>query len=229
MTDQIVSASARPLRPSLIAGVAAALLTFAASMASAQAPKPAAGPATPPQPAAGAEEQILYSPWLKQCSKGTEANAKTVCATTRASFAESGIGLASVVLVEAEGDKKILRVTVPEPVALSPGARIVVDQDQPVSTPYITCFHNGCLAEIEASQDLVTRMKSAKTLFVQAVTMSNQVVALPLPLAEFKKVNESPPADEKTVADQQKKLQDELQKRLQAFQQKMQAAQQPPK
>jgi invasion protein IalB len=225
MTDQIVSASARPLRRSLTAAVAAGLLTFAASMASAQAPKPA----TPPPPVTGAEEQILYSPWLKQCGKGTEANAKTVCATTRASFAESGIGLASVVLVEAEGEKKILRVTVPEPVALSPGARIVVDQDQPVSTPYITCFHNGCLAEIEASQDFVTRMKSAKTLFVQAVTMSNQVVALPLPLAEFKKVNEGPPADEKTITDQQKKLQDELQKRVQAFQQKMQAAQQPPK
>ena len=229
MTDHIVSASARPLRRSLIAGVAAASLTFAASMASAQAPKPAAGPAAPPQPAAGAEEQILYSPWLKQCGKGTEANAKTVCATTRASFAESGIGLASVVLVEAEGEKKILRVTVHEPVALSPGARIVVDQDQPVSTPYITCFHNGCLAEIEASQDLVTRMKGAKTLFVQAVTMSNQVVSLPLPLAEFKKINEGPPADQKTVADQQKKLQDELQKRAQIAQQKMQAAQQPPK
>jgi invasion protein IalB len=224
MIDHIVSASARPLRRSLFTGVAAALLTFAVSMASAQAPKPA----TPPPPATGADAQILYSPWLKQCNKGTEANAKTVCVTTRGSFAESGIGLASAVLVEAEGEKKILRVTVPEPVALSPGARIVVDQDQPVSTAYITCFHNGCLAEIEASQDLINRMKSAQTLFVQAVTMSNQVVSLPLPLAEFKKVNEGPPADQKTIADQQKKLQDEIQKRLQAFQQKMQAEQQPP-
>jgi invasion protein IalB len=225
MTDQIVSASARPLRRSLMTGVAAALLTFAASMASAQQPKPAAGP---PQPATGADQQILYSPWLKQCNKGSEANAKTVCVTTRGSFAESGIGLASAVLVEPEGEKKVLRVTVPEPVALSPGARIVVDQDQPVATAYTTCFHNGCLAEIEASDALVARMKSAQTLFVQAVTMSNQVVSLPLPLADFKKVNEGPPSDAKTIADQQKKLQDELQKRVQAFQQKMQAEQTPP-
>jgi invasion protein IalB len=225
MTDKIVSASAQPLRRSLIAGVATALFTLAATAAFAQAPKPPVQ--APPQPSPGAD-QILYSPWLKQCNKGQEAGAKMVCITGRGSFADSGIGLVSAVLIEPEGDKKVLRVTVPEPVALAPGARIVVDQDQPISTPFFTCFRNGCMAEIDASPELVTRMKGAQTLFVQAVALTNQVVSLPLPLAEFKKVNEGPAADAKTVDDQQKKLAAELQRRAQIAQQN-QAAQQPPK
>jgi invasion protein IalB len=225
MTDKLVSAAARPLRWSLITGVAAALLTSVATLALAQQPVKPTGQPAPPPPAAGGQEQLLYSPWLKQCSKGQEANAKNVCITGKASFAESGLPLASAVLIEPDGEKKVLRVTVPEPVALAPGARMVIDQDQPIPSPFFTCYHGGCLTEIDATPELIARMKTGQTLFVQAVALTNQVVALPLPLAEFKKANEGPPADPKVVADQQKKLQDELQRRAQIAQQ--QQAQQP--
>ena len=215
MTANFGSATAWRL---LITGAASGLLTIAASVAFGQQPP------APIQPTAGAQEQLYYSPWLKQCFKGQEANARLVCTTSRGSFADSGMALASGVLVEPEGDKKILRITVPEPVALSPGARIVVDQDPPITIPFSTCYRNGCLAEIDASPELIARMKSGQTLFVQAVALTNQVLSLPLPLADFKKVNEGAPADAKAVQDQMKKVQTELQKRTQIAQQKTQPA-----
>jgi invasion protein IalB len=247
MTYKIVRVSAQPVRRSLIAAAAAALMTaLAASTAFGQA-KPPPGQPTKPAPAPAQaqvappaqqppQEQLLYSPWLKQCGKGPEANAKQVCITGRSAFAQSGLPMVSAVLIEPDGDKKILRVTVPEPVALAPGTRVIVDQGQPTSVPYLTCLRNGCIAEVEAIPDMITKFKSGQTLFVQAVVLTNQVVSLPLPLADFKKVNEGPPADPKVVEDQQKKLQEELQKRQEAFrkqleaqQQQQQQQQQPPK
>jgi invasion protein IalB len=235
MTYKIVPVSARPVRRSLIAGAAAALVTVvAASIAFGQQPKPPAGqpkpapapaPAQPVQPAQPPQEQLLYSPWLKQCGKGPEANAKQVCITGRSAFSEAGLPMLSAVLIEPDGDKKILRVTVPEPVALAPGTRVIIDQGQPTPVPYLTCLRNGCIAEVEAVPDMISKFKSGQTLFVQAVVLTNQVVSLPLPLADFKKVNEGPPADPKVVEDQQKKLQEELTRRQEEFRKKIEQQQ----
>jgi invasion protein IalB len=246
MTYKIVRVSAQPVRRSLIAAAAAALMTAVAAPTAFGQAKPPPGQPTKPAPAPAQaqaaptapqspQEQLLYSPWLKQCGKGPETNAKQVCITGRSAFSQSGLPMVSAVLIEPDGDKKIFRVTVPEPVALAPGTRVIVDQGQPTSVPYLTCLRNGCIAEIEAVPDMITKFKSGQTLFVQAVVLTNQVVSLPLPLSDFKKVNEGPPADPKVVEDQQKKLQEELQKRQEAFrkqleaQQQQQQQQQPPK
>jgi invasion protein IalB len=238
MTYKIVPVSAQPVRRSLIAGAAAALMTVVtASIAFGQQPKPPAAqprPAAPapaqaqaaPAPAQPPQEQLLYSPWLKQCVKGHESGGKMVCITGRSAFSEAGLPMLSAVLIEPDGEKKLLRVTVPEPVALAPGTRIIVDQGQPMPVPYFTCLRNGCIAEVEAVPDMITKFKSGQTLFVQAVVLTNQVVSLPLPLADFKKVNEGPPSDPKVVEDQQKKLQDELTKRQDEYRKKLEAQQQ---
>lgn len=233
MIYRIVPVSARPVRRSLIAGATAALMTVVAASVAFGQPKPPAGqpkpaapaPAQPAPTAQAPQEQLLYSPWLKQCGKGQEANAKQVCITGRSAFSEAGLPMLSAVLIEPDGDKKILRVTVPEPVALAPGTRVIIDQGQPTPVPYLTCVRNGCIAEIEAVPDMVTKFKSGQTLFVQAVVLTNQIVSLPMPLADFKKVNEGPPADPKVVEDQQKKLQEELTRRQEEFRKKLEAQQ----
>jgi hypothetical protein len=103
----------------------------------------------------------------------------------------------------------------------------MVDQGQPASAAYITCFQASCMAEIEATPDFVTKMKTGANLYVQAVTLDNQVISLPLPLADFKKVNEGAAADPKVVEEQATKLRDQLQKLAEAARAK--AGQQPPK
>ena len=237
MFDKIASASAWLMRKSPVTGAASAVLfalacgsAHAQNKPAAPAPKPAApAPAQPgPAPAAAAPQvpELIYSPWTKQCGKAQDANGKAGCITARSSFADTGFPMIQFVLIEPEGEKKVFRVTVPEPVAMPPGMRLVVDQNQPVQGVYVTCFRGSCFSDIEATPDTITKMKSGQNLFVQVVTLNNQVAAFPMPLAEFKKVNEGPASDPKVVEEQTKKLQEDLQHRLEDTRKKLEAQQQ---
>jgi len=229
-------ASARLLRRSLLACAAGALLVAVGAPVTyaqqpkpvAQAPKPAQ-PAPAAQPQQGAAPQFIYTPWTKQCNKATDPNAKGGCITSKNSFADNGFPMSSVALIEPDGDKKILRVTVPEPVAIAPGMRLVVDQNQPVSSGYTTCFRGACMSEVEATADIITKMKTGQNLFVQAVTLNNQVANLPMPLADSKKSNEGAAVDPKVLEEQAKKFQEDLQRRAEEYRKQMEAqqAQQP--
>jgi invasion protein IalB len=206
------------------------------------APAPAAKPAAPakkpapakpaaPAPAAPAPEaqqqapaqgeqqqqvQLIYSPWTKFCLKGqnNDPNAKQVCFTGKDARIESGMPVVAAVLIEPEGEpKKLLRVTLPLGMQLVHGTRVIVDQNQPMTAPYVICFTNGCMADYDASGDLVSKLKKGQGLVIQAINSTGQPISLVLPLADFAKAYDGPPTDPKVFEEQQKKLQDELQRR----------------
>jgi len=258
MANRIVSALARPGRAGLIATAATAILAVVAAEVWAQQPtpqppqrppppapraqqpaKPAqppaqaapAAPAPAPQQAQGSLPQLIYSPWAKICSKGQEPNAKQVCFTGRDARTDSGIPVVAAALIEPEGEaKKIFRVTVPSPVQLQYGTRIIVDQNQPLTGPFFTCFQNGCMADYDGTPDLITKLKKGQTLNVQAINLAGNQITFPVPLAEFAKANEGPPTDPKVLEEQQKRLQDELQRKAEEARKKLEAqGQQPPR
>lgn len=238
MIDMIVSASAPPVRRSLVTGLASALLALSGgSVALGQQPKPPAAQAPRPaqaQTAPGAQQgqeppPLIYSPWMKFCLK-TPDGSKQVCVTGREARSETGYPLTNVQLIEPEGEpKKILRVTVPMPVALQYGTRVIIDQGPANPGVYQTCFTNGCMSDFEASPDFIAKLKSGTTLQVQAINYQGQGFGFPIPLADFKKANEGPPTDPKVLEEQQKKLQEELQKRAEEARKKLEAQQQPAK
>ena len=120
----------------------------------------------------------------------------------------------AAVLIEPEGEqKKVLRVTLPLGMQLVHGTRVIVDQGQPSTGPYVICFTNGCMADYEANADLVGKLKKGQQLAVQAINGNGQPVNLVLPLSDFAKAYDGPPTDPKVFEEQQKKLQDELQAR----------------
>jgi invasion protein IalB len=233
MIDMIVSASVAPVRRSLATGLATALLAVTgASVALGQQPKPPAAQAAP-----GAQQQqqaqepppLIYSPWMKFCLK-TPDGSKQVCVTGREARSETGYPLTNVQLIEPEGEpKKILRVTVPMPVALQYGTRVIIDQGPANPGVYQTCFTNGCMSDFEATPDFIAKLKTGTTLQVQAINYQGQGFGFPIPLADFRKANEGPPTDPKVLEEQQKKLQEELQKRADEARKKLEAQQQPPK
>jgi invasion protein IalB len=243
MTDMIVDASARSMRRSLTTGAVTSLLSLiAVSVAFAQQPRPAAPPARPAPapapaqaPAAAAPAapqqqtvegpQLFFTPWLKVCGKGQEAGAKQTCITSITSHTEVGYPMIGAALIETEGEAKILRVSVPVPVILPPGQRIIVDQGQPISGQYLTCFNNGCFAQYEATPDVVGKIKGGQALTVQFVALGNQIYSMKLPLTEFKKANEGPASDPKQVEEQEKKLAAELQKRADDARKRLEAQQ----
>ena len=170
--------------------------------------------------------QLIFSPWTKFCLKGQEANAKQVCFTGKDARIESGMPVVAAVLIEPEGEpKKILRVTLPLGMQLVHGTRVIIDQNQPMTAPYVICFTNGCMADYEANADMITKMKSGQGLVVQAINSTGQPISLVLPLTDFAKAYDGPPTDPKVFEEQQKKLQEELQRRADEARKKLESQQ----
>jgi invasion protein IalB len=199
----------------------------------AAAPAPKAPPAAQkpadaaPQAAAEAPPpQLIYSPWTKFFLKGQETNAQQICFTGKDGRIESGMPVIAAVLIEPEGEpKKVLRVTLPLGMQLPQGTRVIVDQGQPMNAPYIICFTNGCMADYEASAELIAKLKKGQGMVVQGVNSQGQFVSVPLPLSDFGKAYDGPPTDPKVFEEQQKKLQDDLQKRAEEARKKLEGQQ----
>jgi invasion protein IalB len=218
-------------------GSAAFAQTPAPAQPKAPAGKAPAAPKAAPQqkPAAPAESQpaeaqtpqLIYSPWTKFCLKGQEANAQQVCFTGKDGRVESGMPVVAAVLIEPEGEggKKVLRVTLPLGMMLPQGTRVIVDQGQPMNAPYVICFTNGCMADYEASGELIGKLKKGQGLAVQGMNSQGQPITLVLPLSDFGKAYDGPPTDPKVFEEQQKKLQDDLQKRAEEARKKLEGQQ----
>jgi invasion protein IalB len=200
-----------------------------APKAAPKAPPAAQKPAEAPAPAAPAEAQqpqLIYSPWTKFCLKGQETNSQQVCFTGKDGRVESGMPVIAAVLIEPEGEaKKVLRVTLPLGMQLPQGTRVIVDQGQPMNAPYVICFTNGCMADYEASAELIGKLKKGQGLVVQGINSQGQPISLVLPLSDFSKAYDGPPTDPKIFEEQQKKLQDDLQKRAEEARKKLEGQQ----
>jgi invasion protein IalB len=186
--------------------------------AQAQAPAQGGAPAQPQDQ----QIQLIYAPWTKFCLKGQDANAKQVCFTGKDGRIESGQPVVAAVIIEPEGEpKKILRVTLPLGMQLVHGTRIIVDNNQPLQSPYVICFANGCMSDYEATAELLANMKKGQNLVVQAINANGAPLTLPLPLGEFAKAYDGPPTDPKQFEENQKKLQEELQKKAEEARKKL--------
>ncbi len=238
------SAPARFVSRTLAAIIQAAALAIilpvaTSSLALAQAPaakgkvpakKAPVAQSEPPAQAAAApsndQVHLIYSPWTKFCLKGQQANAKQVCFTGKDARIESGMPVVAAVLIEPEGDThKILRVTLPLGMQLIHGTRVIVDQGTPLTAPYVICFTNGCMADYDATPDLINKMKKGQGLVVQAINSTGQPISLVLPLQDFAKAYDGPPTDPKVFEEQQQKLQEELQKRADEARKKLESQQ----
>ena len=170
-------------------------------------------------PNGGDQPQLIFSPWVKLCNKDADPKAKRICVTVKDGRVESGLLVVSVAIIEMDGEaKKLLRMSLPYGVALQHGTRLIVDQGQPATSPFVTCLPpvvppGGCIADYEASADMIGRMKKGQILTVQAIHMNGQAMSPQMDLKDFAKAYDGPPTDPKVFEEQQKKLQDELQKR----------------
>jgi invasion protein IalB len=229
---------ATPTPPAPAAAPASAKPKPAAKKPAAPAAQAApAAPAAPGEaqqaPAQGqggdqSQVQLIYSPWTKFCLKGNnnDPNAKQVCFTGKDARIESGMPVVAAVLIEPQDEpKKILRVTLPLGMQLIHGTRVIIDQNQPMTAPYVICFTNGCMADYEANSDMITKMKKGQGLVVQAINSTGQPISLVLPLGDFGKAYDGPPTDPKVFEEQQQKLQEELQRRADEARKKLEQQQ----
>ena len=190
-----------------------------------------AGPAGQPGNGQQPAVQLVFSPWTKFCLKGQgqqppDPNAKQVCLTGKDAHVESGQLVAATVVIEPEGqDRKLLRITLPLGMQIVHGTRVIIDQNQPLTAPYVICFANGCMADYEATADLVAKMKKGQGLVLQAINATGQPISLVMPLADFAKAYDGPPTDPKVLEEQQRHLQEELQRRADEARKKLESQQ----
>ena len=259
MTIRIVSGPARTARPVFALLAASAMLAgIAATVALAQAPqpaqpaqprpaRPAPAPRTPAQAApapaqapaaqpqqtkaAEAAPQLIFSPWVKLCNKDQDPNSKRVCVTVTDGRVESGLLVVSVAIIVMDGEaRNLMRISLPYGVALQHGTRVIVDQQPPLTSPFVTCLPpvvppGGCITDYEASVDLINRMKKGQLLTVQAIHMNSQPMSPQLALNGFAKAYDGPPTDPKVFEEQQKKLHDDLQKRAEEARKRLETQQ----
>ena len=169
------------------------------------APGPNAGQGEPGAPDDAAQDgqqqlQVIASPWTRYCIKNpaqsAEGGTKEICFTASDGHLKSGQKVVIALLIEPEGsDTKLLRVTLPLGVALVPGARIVIDEQDAMTAPYVVCLpQNGCMADYKADGDLIEKLKKGQTLAIQAFE-KGKPIAFTLPLAGFAKAYEGPASD----------------------------------
>jgi invasion protein IalB len=160
--------------------------------------------------------QLIASPWTRYCATGpmaksSEISTKEVCFTASDAHLASGEKVVIALLIEPEGvDKKILRVTLPLGVALVPGARIVIDDKEAMTAPYVVCLaKNGCMADYRADTDLIAKLKKGRSLAIQAFD-KGRPIGFTLPLTDFAKAYDGPPSDPTGLNDRQQSLPNEL-------------------
>jgi invasion protein IalB len=172
---------------------------------------------TQPQPEA---PQLVFSPWTKFCLKNQEANA---CFTGKDGRVESGQPVVAAVLIEPDGQpRKILRITLPLGMSLQPGTRAIIDQGQPMTAPYVICFNNGCMADYEASQELINNLKKGQGLVIQGINGAGQAISLVLPLNDFAKAYDGPPTDPAELERRNKDMQAAMERAAEEQRKKLQ-------
>jgi invasion protein IalB len=236
-----------------IAAVLASSVAIAQAPPAAAPPKPAApkpAPAKPPaakpapakpaeatppaQPQQGAQApageqmpQVMYSEWVKFCVKPDDPNAKQVCLTGIDGRIESGMPVVAVVIIEPDGEpKKLLRITLPVGMHLQHGSRVIIDQNPPLTAPYVACFNNGCMSDYELTPDILDKMKKGQSVLVQGINYNGGAISIPVPLTDFAKVYAGPPTDPKVLEERQKKLEEGLAKKGEELQKKANEARQ---
>jgi invasion protein IalB len=161
--------------------------------------------------------QLIFSAWARYCTKGmteqsSEIRAREVCFTAADGHLTSGQKLVIALLIEPEGgDTKLLRVTLPLGVALVPGARIVIDEKEAMTAPYVVCLpKNGCMADYKADADLIEKLKKGQSLAIQAFD-KGRPMSFTLPLTGFAKAYDGPASDPTVLNELKEGLPNELQ------------------
>jgi invasion protein IalB len=140
--------------------------------------------------------------WVKLCEKAQlkkdDKEKHEICITHQEQLdRNTGGPMVSAAIRSVEGQEKMrFLVTVPLGMALPAGTQVKIDDEkEPLKLTFTYCFPNGCTAEMEATNELVTSMAAGKTLLVSAISVVGEQVVFKLPLAGFKESYEGKPVD----------------------------------
>lgn len=205
------------------------------TVGSAQAPKKAPEKAPPAAKKDAAAAGAPQSAWVKLCEAGATVSKDKdgkekkqdikVCMTMHERLdGNSGMTVVSAAVRQVEGqDKMFFMIMVPTEVVLKPGMRATfvpgdswekamkgeqIDEKllKEFRLDYTVCHPGGCNAEIEATPELLTSLKSSGGFMVTFLHMAGQRAIIPVGLAGFDAALSGQPIDNKAYTDARRQL-----------------------
>ncbi len=161
-------------------------------------------------PQAGSSEKKVDA-WVKVCEPipGGENKDKKVCLTHHERIdGNTGIVVVSAAIRQIEGqDKAAFLVTVPLGMVLPSGALVRVDEGKPLQLPYVFCHVGGCLAERDATPEIIDSLKKGGKLGILVVNAaSKKPLVYEIPLTGFTKAIQGAPVDSQKYRESRKQL-----------------------
>jgi len=138
------------------------------------------------------------SAWVKVCSEAEQT--KRVCLLKYEGLdPKSGDVLVAAAVRTTEGsDKQDLIITVPTAYSLlmPPGVRIKIDEDEPISLPYVGCTPKSCQAQVELPKQVIDRMRKGNQMLVAAISTQQKPLTFRVLLNGFATTSDGGPVDE---------------------------------
>ncbi|MFS8038566.1 invasion associated locus B family protein [Xanthobacter sp. AM11] len=159
-----------------LAGLAAAGLFAAALALSAALPAAAQGVV-----------KSVHGEWQIRCDTPPGAQAEQ-CVLLQSVRAEDrpNVGLTVIVLKTADNKSRLLRVLAPLGVILPKGLRLVIDEQDVIGpAPFVRCLPNGCIAEGELTEQMISKLKNGKSALFIFFETEEEGIGVPLSLNGF--------------------------------------------
>jgi invasion protein IalB len=171
----VVRPAARPMAPALAtAAVLVAVVLVAVVMAG-------CGPA-----AAQGVVRAVYGDWQIRCETPPGAQNEQ-CALFQSVTAEDrpNVGLTVMVLKLADLKSRLMRVIAPLGVILPSGLGLKIDNNDVGRAGFVKCVLNGCLAEINMDDKLISALRTGQTATFIIFESPEEGVGFPMSLKGF--------------------------------------------
>jgi invasion protein IalB len=151
--------------------------------------------------------RLVYAPWSKFCGNDTAAGGGRTCFLATEVRTQGGVAVMAASLIERDRQpKKVMRITIAGPLQLRYGARAIIDEDQLLRAPFFTCYANACMADFPVAGNIARKLRKARTLTLEAISLDGAAVSFDVPMASFREGQDGPGADMKLFEDQEKEF-----------------------
>ncbi len=137
----------------------------------------------------GSEQlKAVYGAWKLKCGQPLGSKREKCVLVQDLALEDRKNMFLRVILIKRTsdgGDRKILRVVAPLQILMPPGLGLKVDGVDVGHVPFIKCYHFGCVAEVVANDELLTKFATGQTASFIVFPTQESGIGFPAPLAGF--------------------------------------------
>ncbi|MES9855917.1 MAG: invasion associated locus B family protein [Sedimenticola sp.] len=127
-----------------------------------------------------------FKDWSKRCETPEGLDQEICYIFQNVTVKKSGQVIMNINIHYPENkDQAAMVVTLPMGVALVPGIRIQVGEDEGIGVPYSVCINNGCRAGFPMDEKLIDRMKKGSKLSISFASLQGKGTKFTTSLSGF--------------------------------------------